>query len=176
MTPNRRAVLHAVARGLLLLPLLLAGCKREAPAPATPAEPAVRDGLTRDWRTLNSECASGRRVEKPQPGSADEVLWQVYGAALAADDDASFARFYALLDSDRYTEDWAKTQFWSRLRSHVTKYVAAPDNPSFIVCREEKKSEDQIKIFVFSSDPKKSHTPYGLKKIDGAWRIEFFTP
>lgn len=165
------------AVGVALLMAAVA-CKKEEPPPQPEkkAEPAVKDGLGEDWRLDHPECAEARKIEKAEPGSPEALLRQVFEAASAPDSEESFQKFYAALDPEKYTDQWARTEFWGRIRTHVDKYVEGPQDPTYIVCREDRRSDEQTKLFVFSKVSSKSHTPYGFRKRDGQWRIEFFTP
>jgi hypothetical protein len=165
-----------LACGLLLV---VTGCKKDEPAPPQArqkAEPVIKDGLSEDWRLDHPECSEARKIEKPAPDSPEALLRQVFAAASGPDDAAGFQRFYETLDAEQYTEEWARSQFWGRIREHVAKYVESPQDPTYIVCREDRRSDEQIKLYVFSKEKQKTHTPYGFRKRDGQWRIEFFTP
>jgi len=171
----RRWLPLAVAGGLWLAAV---GCQKDQPPAQAQKkkEPVVVDGLSEDWRLDNPECAQGRKVDQVAPGSPEAVLRQVFEAATGPDDEAGFQKFYATLDPEQYTEEWAKTEFWGRIRQHVEKYVGGPQDLTFIVCREDRKSDEQTKLFVYSKEKSKTPPPYGLRKRDGQWRIEFFTP
>ena len=144
---------------------------------AKKAPPAVRDGLSEDWRLDHPDCPDARKVTTPVEGTPEATLWQVFQAASGPDTEEGFQKFYAAMDPDKYTEEWARAQFWERSRGHVSKYVESETDPSFIVCRTEPKSETRTKLYIFSKDSTKTHTPCGLEKIgDGPWKIEFFTP
>lgn len=173
-----RLTLAGAAAALLFVGLAGGGgCKKDEPPPAPQKkEPVVRDGLSEDWRLDHPECAEARKIETAEPGTPEALLLQVFAAASGPASEEKFQQFYAVLDPEKYTEEWARTQFWERIRTHVDKYVEGPDRPTYIVCREDRKSDEQTKLFVFSKVSSKSHTPYGFRKRDGQWRIEFFTP
>ena len=146
--------------------------------PTGPEEPEMRDGLDSDWRLEHSECKKARKIESPDPGSAEETLRLMFAVASGPDSEEAFQKFYGFLHPERYAEDFARRQFWGRIREHVAKYVESPDDPTYIICREQTKSgrDDYIKYYVFSKVKSKSHTPYALVRVGESWLIEFFTP
>ena len=176
----------AIAALSLLLAWGISGCSdkgkpgsgsgKSGSGSSLPPEERIRDGLSDEWRLDHPECTHAKKVTSPDPGSPEEVVLNVYRAALAPDTEEAFQQFYAQLDDTKYSEEEARRHFWGRLREHVDKYVEGPDDPTYILCRIAKKTgrEDYVKLFVLSKVKTKSNPPYGMVQRGNRWVIEFF--
>jgi hypothetical protein len=137
---------------------------RKAPTNAAPVDP---------------RCQLSEKVTAPAQGSAEWVLQELYTAALGPDDDASFQRFYKHFDTASTAENWARTQYWPRLRQHVAKYL---DNPGatpahFTLCERRNEGPETFRFSIRSNDPKKSNPPITVRKdpASGQHKVIFFS-
>jgi hypothetical protein len=139
----------------------------DAPTPVNPTEQGGPD-------PNRPYCPLNKKIENPAPGTAEGTVAELYRAALGPDDDASFDRFYATFFS-HHKRDWVRQQYWPRARQWVRTYVTQEDPMTFFVCREER-SDDSVKMFIRSNDPKKSDPPITVKRDGGRWLVDFYTP
>ncbi len=134
-------------------------------------------GISEDWMLDHPNCIGAHWVREYKAGTPEGVIWKLYEAALGDDSDEGFKKFFGLLEAERNSnEKFIRDQHWPRFRKRVKTYVKDENDPSFIVCREVKRGDDETKVFVFSNDPNKGPTPYPMKKVNGEWRISMFTP
>lgn len=165
---------------------LLASCSRRADAPhdprlafrsgeATPPAPSTTAATpaAAAVTAVDPTCPTPRTVRAPAEGTPEAAVAEVYRAALAPDTEASFQRFAAAFSAVK-KERFLREQLWPRARAHVGKYVRDAQRFSFDICRTESRA-GQMKIFVRSFDPAKSHPPIRLVREGAGWRIDFFT-
>ncbi len=137
---------------------------RKAPTNAAPVDP---------------RCQLSEKVTAPAEGSPEWVLQELYTAATSPDDDASFQRFYRHFDATSTAEQWARTQYWPRIRQHVAKYL---DNPGaspahFTLCERRVEGADTIRFSIRSNDPQKTNPPITIRKdpASGQQKVIFFS-
>jgi hypothetical protein len=128
---------------------------------------------------LEVDCPVGAQVIDPDDDTPEEVVYELLSAALSADDEASFKRFYAPFRGEK-DEGWVRKQYWPRAREHVAKYVGDDDDAdaiSYTVCDRAALSDGRVKIFVLSHDEDKSNPPITMKKNgEGVWKVVAYTP
>jgi hypothetical protein len=125
-------------------------------------------------------CPLGERVTAPAEGSPEWVIQELYTAAAAqGDDEANFQRFYKHFDPTSTAENWARTQYWGRVRKHVAKYL---DNPGgtpahFTICERRNEGPETFRISVRSNDPAKMNPPITVKRDPATGRnmVIFFS-
>jgi hypothetical protein len=123
-----------------------------------------------------SSCPDGKQVSGGDTSTPEGTLYLAYKAALKGDAGGGFDEFFALFLPEKNRED-IKRSIWANLLKYVSKYTAAPDDPSFTACRHVATGADRMKIFVKCNDPQKSDPPVVLERgADGVWRIDVMTP
>jgi len=147
---------------------LLVGCKKET-------APAVGTGKPAPLDRVVSRCPLNRTVSDPDTRILGGAVYMAYRAALDHADPGAFDEFSAAFKKGADRADLER-YVWPRVVSHVTKYVAGPDDPSFTLCLIEEKTNDRKKIFVKSNDTGKSDPPVVLVREDGKWLIDVMTP
>ena len=123
-------------------------------------------------------CQLSEKVTTPATGSPEWVIQELYSAATAPDDDASFQRFYKHFEPST-EERWARTQYWPRLRQHVAKYL---DNPGsspahYTICERRAEGPETTRFSIRSQDPQKSNPPITIRKDPASGRalVTFFS-
>lgn len=124
---------------------------------------------------VRSRCPANQTVTSGDLAQIGGALYRAYQAALKGNTPEAFEEFQAAFqpEADR---NHLKTQVFPRVVEHVGKYVAGPSDPSFTLCRVEKQTDDRVKVFVQSRDPKKSDPPSLLVLRDGKWLLDSMTP
>jgi len=142
-----------------------------AASAAPEADRAAVEGRVASFCPVKGVITSG------DTSTPEGTVFLAYKAALRGTEEA-FEDFFGLFASyHAKNKAWIGEAQWTRLLTHVKKYVPDPAKPSYTVCRKEQgNNADSIKIFVQSNDPKKSDPPITLVKEGSAWKIDVFTP
>lgn len=120
-------------------------------------------------------CPEKKEITNPKEDEPEYVIYQLYKSALGGDTDENFETFYSFFAETQH-KDFVKKEHWPRIIKHVRKYVKGENDPSYVICRTDKLSEDRIRIFIKCNDPKKTNPPINLIKEDGKWKVDIFTP
>lgn len=120
---------------------------------------------------VRSRCPGYKNITSADKSTPEGVIFKAYQAVLAN----NLPAFIACFDPIKNPTE-IKRYYWKNVKKYIGKYTKSKENASFSVCSEEKHGADRVKIFIVSKDPKKSHPPIIVKKIDGQWKITFFTP
>jgi len=142
---------------------------------ATETKPAEPKKETQAVERVPSVCPHGKKVSSGDLSEVGGALFVAYSAALKGSDPDALNRFLSAFAPDvdrRHIERY----IFPKVREHVKKYVNSENDPSFVICRIENQSEDRVKVFVRSNDPRKSDPPAILVRVDGKWFLEAMTP
>jgi len=176
--------------GIVLL-VLSFGCKShsEQSAPVEKPQQGVETGVqkggvsrpvetSKEAQTFDrvpSVCPLGKKVTSGDLKEVGGALFVAYEAALKGATPESLNKFLSVFAPD-VDQKHIERYVFPRVVEHVKKYVAGDNDPSFVLCRMEKLTEDRVKVFVRSNDPKKSDPPAVLVQVDGKWLLEAMTP
>ena len=179
--------------GIGVAAVVLGGCRRDRKGTAIEAEPAgsaapAKVGASdsggggqadpyaaRRTPAARQDCPLDEEVRNPPAGSPEAVVAALYEAAIAPDADAAFDRFYAQFGPG-HARAWVRDQYWPRIRKHVDKYLTGRNPVAFRICRRVQSGDDAVKLFIRSYDSRKSDPPITLRKHEGQWKVDFFTP
>ena len=120
-------------------------------------------------------CPEREVIKEPKEGTAENVILQMYLAALKGDTEENFEKFYSCFAKTQ-KKTFVKDEHWPRIIKFVRKYIQNPDQPAYTICKKVPSGEESIKIYIQSNDPQKTNPPILLLKEDGALKVEVFTP
>lgn len=172
---------------VLMLPVMTLGCPDHKPLagerlplpPVVPRKVPVAekapDRTQEPLGTVRTRCNVNRKVGHGDFQTAGGALYVAYQAALKGDSPESFQAFSSAF---RQGVDRQQLQrfVWPAVLRHVSKYVAGPGDPSYILCSMELQDNDRVKIHIKSHDSRKSNPPAILVKEGENWMIEVLTP
>jgi hypothetical protein len=125
-----------------------------------------------------ASCDDGYPVTKGGTDTPQGVLFLAYKAILIKDAAESAEAFIEHVDTKFQKEKDVKRYWLASARKYEWKnflrLVAGLDDPSYVVCREQKEGKD-LKLYVGKSPPVGSNPPVTLHKVDGKWKIKRFT-
>jgi len=129
--------------------------------------------------TIDPRCELNEEVVDPKENTPEWVIYQLLDAARSKEDNEdSFQKFYAQF-AEGQAESWVRSQYWPRARKHVAKYLQGDPSQGVVykICERREDDKGKIKIFIQSTDPKKSNPPIAVQKDDGGkWKVVFYTP
>lgn len=118
-------------------------------------------------------CEENRTVSKPEPDSAEWVIWRLYELAQAEDNESNFKAFVDLFPTSRNPRE-LREMFWGRVRNTVHKFTK-PGKPDFVICRSIATSDGR-KYYIVTSDLRQTPPPITVGEADGRQKILFLTP
>ena len=178
---HRRCQLGWGALGLWLIAALI------TPGCSSKTDPAhVGHGLPDTSSSRQSpapsvgRCELNQVIRYPDSDKPEWVIHELFSAALSAEPEEKAFKRFARVFSDIHRKSWVREAYWSAAKKHVHTYVSESseeDEVVFSVCRRVEESEDSLKLFIGSNDPKRSNMPITLARTDaGEWRVTSYAP
>ena len=160
--------------------LLVPGCSSKTD-PATVGHGLPDTSSTRQAHAPTlGRCELNEVIQYPDSDKPEWVIHELFSAALSLEpEDKAFKRF-ARVFSDIHKERWIREAYWSAAKKHVRTYVSdtsEEDEVVFSVCRRVEESQDSLKLFIGSNDPKRSNIPITLARNNaGEWKVTRYAP
>lgn len=117
----------------------------------------------------------GITVEKPKPGSPEDIVQQLFKAAAMSDEEKGWEKAKKLLHPDLAHNQLAYANWrrfsWARLRKHYRGYIKDASKFSFKIKRWDEPQKNYRKLFI-EHKTKEQPTPILLKKNSkGEWMV-----